>query len=93
MRAGKSVTVQLDPPEYELLTREAERQGTSPRSLAAQYVRAGLQGNGEPTREARRRAGLEALARLADLTADLPPVDAVKIARESRRQLERRSFR
>jgi hypothetical protein len=42
--------------------------------------------------EERRKAALEALDRLAELRADLPPVDAVKIARESREELERRSI-
>ena len=39
----------------------------------------------------KRRAGLEALDRLPGITADLPPIDAVNISRESREELERRS--
>ena len=38
----------------------------------------------------RRRAGLAALDRLAELTADLTPVDAVRVARKSREEPERR---
>ena len=40
--------------------------------------------------EHRRRIALQALDHLADLTADLPPIDAVRVARESRAALERR---
>jgi hypothetical protein len=46
----------------------------------------------EEREEARRRRGLEALDRLAELTADLPPIDAVRVARESREELERRPY-
>jgi|SRR5579884_602370 len=45
---------------------------------------------GTPEAETR-RIGLEALDRLAELTADLPPTDAVKIVRESREELEKRA--
>jgi len=51
---------------------------------------AGLAGNGETEAEWRRRAGLAALDRLATLTADLPSVDAVQVAREIREELEQR---
>lgn len=39
----------------------------------------------------REQALLEVFAQLDEITRDLPPVDAVKIARESREELERRS--
>jgi hypothetical protein len=38
----------------------------------------------------RREIGLAAIDRLAKLTADLPPVDALLIARESREALDER---
>jgi hypothetical protein len=47
--------------------------------------------NGGKSVERRRRTGLVALDRLVELTADLPPVDAVQIARESREELEGRT--
>lgn len=46
---------------------------------------------GHEDEELRREKALEALARLREITRDLPPVDAVQIARESREELERRS--
>lgn len=53
------------------------------------YVRAKL--NGDDTEvERRRRIGLQAVDRLAELTADLPTVDAVQIAQESREALDAR---
>jgi hypothetical protein len=42
---------------------------------------------------ATRKARLEALDRLAALTADLPPIDAVRIAEERRHELEERPSR
>jgi hypothetical protein len=90
MRKAKTVTITLDPADYERLEEQARRCGTSPDSLAQGYVRAGLAADDEPGAEAKRRATLAALDRLAELTADLPPVDAVRIARASRRELERR---
>jgi hypothetical protein len=61
----------------------------APGTLARLYVRAGL-GDGESERERRRQAGLAALDRLAELTSDLPPVDAARVAREGREDLEQR---
>jgi hypothetical protein len=40
-----------------------------------------------------RQQQLEALARLAELTKDLPPVDAVELVRQGREELERRALR
>jgi hypothetical protein len=86
----KAVTLRLDPADYERLEGEAARLGMSPGTLARVYVRAGLNA-GATEAERRRRAGLAALDRLAALTADLPPVDAVSAARDSRDELARRS--
>jgi hypothetical protein len=68
------------------------RLGLAPGALAREYVRAGLAGNGESAAERRRPQRLAALDRLAELTADLPPVDAVRVARESREGLEQRPY-
>ena len=86
----RAVTLRLDPADYDRLEAEAERLGMSPGTLARVYVRAGLSGSATEA-ERRRRAGLVALDRLAELAADLPPVDAVRVARESREELELRS--
>jgi hypothetical protein len=90
MRVTKAITVRLDPSDYERLDGEARRLGMSAGTLARVYVRAGLAGDSETEAERRRRTGLKALDRLARLTADLPPVDAVRVARESREELEQR---
>jgi hypothetical protein len=94
MSAKKAVTLRLEPDDYDQLEAEAKRLGMRPGTLARVYVRAGLhQHNGAETEaERRRRVGKAALRRLAVLTADLPPVDAVQVARESRDELERRSY-
>lgn len=88
MSVTKAITVRLDPADYQRLVEKAKEMGVSPGTLGRVYVRAGLTGNLETERK--RRAGLEALERLARLTADLPSIDAVQIARESREDLERR---
>lgn len=92
MSATKGVTLRLDSADYERLAAEAKRLGMSPGTLARVYVRAGLARNAESEAEWRRRIGLEALERLAQITADLPPTDAVQVARESREELEQRPF-
>jgi hypothetical protein len=85
----RAITLQLDLHDYERLEAEAERLGVPPATLARMYVRARLNG-GEMATEKQRRAGLDALDRLTELTADLPTVDAVQIAQESRNELEGR---
>jgi hypothetical protein len=90
MVAMKAVTLRLETADYERLEDEATRLGMSPGTLARVYVRAGLSG-GTTEAERRRRVGLAALDRLTALTADLPPVDAVRAAREGRDELARRS--
>jgi hypothetical protein len=92
MDYAKTLTLPLSPSEYKRLEAEACRLGLTPSALALQYLRAALPVEPAAEVEARRRATLEALDRLAELTADLPPVDAVKIARESREELERWSI-
>jgi predicted DNA-binding protein len=90
MSVLRAVTLRLDPEDYERLETEAKRLGLAPATLVRIYVRARLNG-GEAELERRSRIGLEALDRLARLTADLPAVDAMEIARESRGDLESRS--
>lgn len=85
------VSVRLDRQDYARLEAEARRLGLPPATLIRLYVRAGLRGGGETEAERRRRVGLAQLDRLAALTADLPPVDAVKVAKESREELKGRS--
>jgi predicted DNA-binding protein len=88
MSVSKAITVRLDSADYERLEAEAKRLGMSPGALARAFVQSSL--NEIETADERKRRGLEALERLAQLTADLPPVDAVQIARESREELEQR---
>jgi len=87
----RAISVRLEAADYERLAAEARRLGLPPATLVRLYVRAGLGGEGETGAERSRRAGLAALDRLAELTADLPPIDAVRVARESRDELERRT--
>lgn len=87
----KTIVVELDPVDYDRLRDEAQRQGKAPEALARDYLRAGLAV--QAGADEKRRGELEALDRLRDLTADLPAVDAVRIARESRQELERRGSR
>jgi hypothetical protein len=82
----RAITVRLDPTDYDRLSAEAQRLGMRPGTLVRVYLRAGLARNDETEAERRRRIGLEALDRLAALTADLPLIDAVRIAEESRHE-------
>lgn len=91
MSAQKTVTLHLEADDYNRLETEARRQGIEPDALAQTYVRDGLPDDAAD-KERRMQAGLDALHRLAELTADLPPVDALEIARQSRKDLERRSI-
>jgi len=91
MKTMPAITVELDPADDERLKALAKQQELAPEALAQLYVRAGLAGNGETDAERRRRQGLAALQRLRELTADLPPVDAVQLVRDGREELERRT--
>lgn len=97
MSATRAITLRLDPTDYERLEAEAERLGIAPATLARVYVRAGLNTDGESETDRRRRVGLDALRRLDMFRRELrdagyPSVDAVKLVREGREELERRSF-
>lgn len=85
----RDITLQLDQEDYERLETEATRLGVPPAILVRTYIRARLDG-GDTHMERRRRAGLDAPDRLMELTADLPTVDAVQIAGESRDEFEGR---
>lgn len=88
MATTKSLTVYLKIPDFERLQRVAMLRGISSSELVREYVRAGL---GEPEAESEGRPrGRRALDRLAELTANLPAVDALALARESRAELEQR---
>lgn len=89
MNTLRAITVRLDPVDYARLETEAEHLGVPPATLVRMYVRASLNGDDAEV-ERRRRIGLQALDRLAELTADLPAVDAVQIAQESREALDAR---
>lgn len=87
MNTLRAITVRLDPADYARLESEAAHLGVPPATLVRMYVRGRLSGDDTEV-ERRRRAGLHALDQLAELTADLPPVDAVQIAQESREALD-----
>lgn len=89
MNTLRAITVRLDPVDYARLEAEAERLGVPPATLVRMYVRGRPSGD-DTEGERRRRIGPQALDQLADLTADLPPVDAAQIAHESREALEAR---
>lgn len=89
----KTITVRLDPAEYERLEAEAKRLGTSQGALARDFVRDCLKARETP--EERKRRTLEVLDRLEMLRAELrragyPTVDAVELVRQGREELEQR---
>jgi hypothetical protein len=74
--------------------RRAEKLPPEEQDAIARVVRRELE---EREKDEGRRRGLAALDRLAELREGLrrdgyPPVDAVKVARESREELERRPY-
>jgi hypothetical protein len=86
----KAITLWVGPEDYERLEAEAVRLGVTPSKLATMYVESALDGS-STVGEKRHQAGLDALDRLAELTWDLPVVDAVQLARDSRADLEERA--
>jgi hypothetical protein len=89
MGTPRVITLQLDPEEYERLESEAKRLGMHPAALVRMYIRAKVHG-GDIQAQRQSQDGLEALDRMEKLTANLPTVDAVQVARESRDELEGR---
>ncbi|MGI8553850.1 MAG: hypothetical protein ACR2PL_24130 [Dehalococcoidia bacterium] len=87
-----TVTVEFDTSQYARLESEAKRLGLSPSALAQQYVCAKLPNHETNVEtERRRKVGLAALEQLDRIVAGLPPFDAVRVARESRQELENRT--
>jgi hypothetical protein len=95
MNAQKTITLHLEPREYEQLEAAAHRKGMAPdvlvRSLIDDALRDDVFNDPERYKQAMYDA-LEALDRLAEMRQDLPEVDAVQIVREGREELERRSI-
>ncbi|HEY2703564.1 MAG TPA: hypothetical protein VGL20_07740 [Candidatus Dormibacteraeota bacterium] len=92
----RALTLRLDDDDHDRLEREASRLGLRAGTLARVYVRAGL-GDDPAAVEAalRRRAGTEALARLAKLREELRTaghvgVDAVATVNAARGELDER---
>jgi hypothetical protein len=74
--------IRLPETTYELLLREAGRQGIQPASLIDELLRADL---------SEKPGDLESvLTELADLRAGLPRIDGVALTRKARDQLQRR---
>lgn len=90
----QTITLQLEPTDYEHLANEARRLGTTPGHLAQSYVRAGLADRRVADVEQGREAGRVALKGLAAVRARLPqtgPIDIAQLLREGRDELERRT--
>ena len=90
--AAKPLTVRLDTNDYERLAETAEQLGMRPGTLAKVLLHASLTGARTASLGNRARA-LAALARLREVAAGLPPVDAVAMAAEARRELDARASR
>ena len=93
MPGKKTITIRLEPGDYERLTSEARRLQMSSASLARLYLRAALDGLEGPA-QARCRSGiaaLSALARLRERLADGEPEDAVALVRRGRDDLDQRT--
>jgi hypothetical protein len=84
----RPVTLRLEDPDYERLQREAAQLGIKPGTLARVLLHASLGVAAGKPRGSRRPAAV--LDRLAALTSTLPPVDAVRVARDARAELEGR---
>ncbi len=91
MSTTTAITIQLEQEDYDRLVAEAKRRGVEPDTLAGEIVHDMLADRHDsmPVSD-RTQTILEALEELGRITAKLPPVDAVAIARESREELERR---
>lgn len=92
MSTQRTITIQFDDREYERLLAAARRKGTSPEALLRFLVHDVLHESEENDPERRKREALAALDRLAELTRDLPEIDAVQIVRDGRDELEQRSI-
>ncbi len=88
--AAKPLTVRLDGTDYERLEEAAAQLGMRPGTLAKVLLRSSLTGVRAASPGNRARA-LAALARLREIAAGLPPVDAVAVAAEARREADTRT--
>jgi hypothetical protein len=88
--AARPLTVRLDTDDYDRLEETADQLGMRPGTLARVLLHASLTGARTASLGNRAR-GLAALARLRQMSERLPPVDAVAIAAEARRDLVDRS--
>jgi hypothetical protein len=88
--AAKPLTVRLDSTDYERLEDTADQLGMRPGTLAKVLLHASLSGVRTGPSGNRARA-IGALARLREMAASLPTVDAVSIAVEARRELDART--
>jgi hypothetical protein len=81
MNDFQTVTIHLSREERDRLQSEANRRRLTPEILAAKLLREQL---------AQVPAPLEALTQLRTIAKQMPPIDAVKLARDSREDLEYR---
>jgi hypothetical protein len=88
--AAKPLTVRLDSSDYERLEETADQLGMRPGTLARVLLHASLTGARSASLSSRAR-GLAALARLREMASALPPVDAVAVAGDVRRELDARA--
>jgi hypothetical protein len=88
--AAKPLTVRLDSVDYKRLEETADQLGMRPGTLAKVLLHASLTVVRTASFGDRARA-LAALARLREMAVGLPPVDAVAIAAEARRELDTRT--
>ena len=87
---ARPLTVRLDSTDYERLEETADQLGMRPGTLARVLLHASLTGARTASLGSRAR-GLAAIARLREMAAGLPPVDAVVIAADARRELDDRT--
>jgi hypothetical protein len=88
--SAKPLTVRLDSSDYKRLEETADQLGMKPGTLARVLLHASLRGARTASLGNQARA-LGALARLRQMAAGLPAVDAVTIAADARRELDART--
>jgi hypothetical protein len=84
MSESITLTIQLSQADCDRLQSEAKRLNIPPEALASIVLQFGL-AKINPSID-----GLAALWGLSEIRKKLPPIDAVKLARESREELEQR---
>jgi hypothetical protein len=94
MSATRAVTVRLDARDFDELSKEAERLGIQPGTLARTLIRIGLNDERESVSQKLWRERRAVLDDLADFRATLPnqgPLDIAALIREGRDELDRRT--